>query len=317
MTMVGGTVVYRSTVSPYVASNAIVRRSVFISQHFTTGPDLAHGGTPVTRSAFAFYIPGDGRSLPSPAAPVHAQPPEAASRPQPAVGDHNAPPPASDDDDAAAIRPSPTSSSINLPTTLPLPRHKGELSPDAIGSTGTCGTAASADQLSNFFGLDVGANIGLEFRFGVMQTPRSDRAAHHIAPARFSSPRKYDAWHQTDDVAGLASPASCRLRATTTSREQRERAKQLRAGARRRDFPRGRHAARAVRDALLGRQHRHRRATRTATPASSDLAAASGSALTRRPISAPKSRRGSAGWSSGIRNTDSRSRNASARTSSR
>ena len=88
------------------------------------------------------------------AAPVSAQPPAS---------------PADAADDDAKLRPlEPDFSLVNLPTTLPLPVHAGNfhlthrfnenLRRDSFGI-----------QASNLFGLDEGATIQLEYRFGVMK----------------------------------------------------------------------------------------------------------------------------------------------------
>jgi hypothetical protein len=76
-------------------------------------------------------------------------------------------PPADDDDER--LRPlEPDFTLINLPTTLPLPLHKGNfhlthrfnenLRRDSFGT-----------QLSNLFGLDQGATIQFEYRFGLLK----------------------------------------------------------------------------------------------------------------------------------------------------
>jgi hypothetical protein len=124
------------------------------------------------------------------AAPVYAQPPAAPS-------DAAAQPPApSDDDDHAKLRPlEPDFVTINLPTTLPLPargmsfhlthRFNEDLRNDSFDT-----------QLSNVFGLDNGANIGLEFRYGVTKHLEAIVQRTSIGKTiQFSG--KYDAWHQT------------------------------------------------------------------------------------------------------------------------
>jgi hypothetical protein len=96
----------------------------------------------------------------SAAAPVYAQPPAAPAVPA-------ATPPSTDDDEK--LRPlEPDFSLVNLPTTLPLPVHAGNfhlthrfnenLRLDSFGT-----------QASNLFGLDQGATIQFEYRFGLMK----------------------------------------------------------------------------------------------------------------------------------------------------
>ena len=57
---------------------------------------------------------------------------------------------------------------INLPTTLRLPTHKSDfhLTHRFLGNLEK---GSFTDQLSNLFGLDNGAAIGLEYRFGIMR----------------------------------------------------------------------------------------------------------------------------------------------------
>lgn len=121
----------------------------------------------------------------STAAPVYAQDP--APAPAPA---------APSDDDDAKLRPmEPDFVTINLPTTLPLPAHamnfhlshrfNEDLRNDSFGT-----------QLSNVFGLDNGANIGLEFRYGVMKHLEAIVLRTSLGKTiQFTA--KYDGWHQT------------------------------------------------------------------------------------------------------------------------
>ena len=104
--------------------------------------------------------------------------------------------PASDDDDAKLRPLEPDFVTINLPTTLPLPKHADELSSDATGSTRICRATASSTQLGNLFGLDNGANIGLEFRYGVMKHLEAIVLRTSIGKT-FQFTAKYDGWHQT------------------------------------------------------------------------------------------------------------------------
>jgi hypothetical protein len=124
------------------------------------------------------------------AARVYAQPP--AESAAPAV---QAPAPSSDDDDAKFRPVEPDFVTINLPTTLPLPAHamnfhlshrfNEDLRNDSIGT-----------QFSNVFGLDNGANIGLEFRYGVMKHLEAIVQRTSISKTiQFTA--KYDGWHQT------------------------------------------------------------------------------------------------------------------------
>ena len=137
----------------------------------------------------------------SSAAPVYAQPP--AASPDPAVQA----PPASDDDDGKFRAVEPDYVTVNLPTTLPLPVHamnfhlshrfNEDLLNDSIGT-----------QFSNVFGLDNGANIGLEFRYGVFKHLEAVVQRTSLSKTiQFSA--KYDGWHQTATVpVGLSVIAS-------------------------------------------------------------------------------------------------------------
>jgi hypothetical protein len=132
-----------------------------------------------------------------PAKPVYAQPPDSgAAQPPAAAADPAAQAPDSSDDDHAKLRlAEPDFETINLPTTLPLPRHgmtfhlshrfNEDLAGDSFGT-----------QVSNLFGLDTGANIGLEFRYGV--TKHLEAIVLRTSIGRtFQFTAKYDGWHQT------------------------------------------------------------------------------------------------------------------------
>jgi hypothetical protein len=109
-------------------------------------------------------------------------------------------PPASqadaDDDDDATLRPlEPDFTLINLPTTLPLPLHKGNFRL-THRFNGNLRSGNFGDQASTLFGIDEGAVIGLEYRFAV---------AKHVEAAvyRTNASRtiefygKYDAFHES------------------------------------------------------------------------------------------------------------------------
>jgi hypothetical protein len=89
---------------------------------------------------------------------IWAQTPPPAPAAQPA--------PSTEDDDAALVPTEPDFALINLPTTLRLPRYKGNFRlTHRFQSNLRTGTFGS--QASNLFGLDSGAAIGFEFRFAV------------------------------------------------------------------------------------------------------------------------------------------------------
>ena len=117
----------------------------------------------------------------SAAAPVYAQSPAAS--------------PSSSDDDEKLRPLEPDFSLVNLPTTLPLPVHAGDfhlthrfnenLRLDSFGT-----------QASNLFGLDQGATIQLEYRFGVMKHLEAIVSRTNVSRTiQFSA--KYDAFHES------------------------------------------------------------------------------------------------------------------------
>jgi hypothetical protein len=111
------------------------------------------------------------------------------------------------DDDGALDLAEPDFSVVNLPTTLRLPVGKGDFHlTHRFG--GNLRQGSFGDQLGDLFGLDRGATIGLEFRYGV--------ARHLQAIVHRSSfektiqlSAKYDAIHQSDampiSVSGILS----------------------------------------------------------------------------------------------------------------
>src|SRR5262245_39029443 len=75
---------------------------------------------------------------------------------------------AQDDDDATLQLAEPDFRLINLPTTLRLPKFKGNF--DLTHRfAGNLRRGDFGDQLSDLFGIDEGAVVGLEYRFGVVR----------------------------------------------------------------------------------------------------------------------------------------------------
>ena len=86
----------------------------------------------------------------------------------PATSHAQSPPPAPASDDAALNAAQPDFTIVNLPTTRRLPTMKSAFRvTHRFGRSLTRGSFA--DSAANLFGLDSGAQIGLEFRFGVMR----------------------------------------------------------------------------------------------------------------------------------------------------
>ena len=102
---------------------------------------------------------------------------------------------AADDDDDARLDPAePDFTLVNLPTTLRLPVHAGNFHLTHRFNE-NLRSDKFTDQLSNLFGLDEGATIGLEFRFGIMKHLEATASRTNFnRTIQFSG--KYDAVHQ-------------------------------------------------------------------------------------------------------------------------
>ncbi|HEX3702221.1 MAG TPA: DUF5777 family beta-barrel protein [Vicinamibacterales bacterium] len=102
---------------------------------------------------------------------------------------------AADDDDDAVLRPlEPDFTLINLPTTLPLPLHKGNFRL-THRFNGNLRSGNFGDQASSLFGIDEGATIGFEYRVAVMK--HVEAAAYRTNFDRtIQLYGKYDAFHQ-------------------------------------------------------------------------------------------------------------------------
>ena len=113
----------------------------------------------------------------------------------------SAPPPATvDPRDLADRRPSlvePDFTIVNLPTTLRLPRYKSAFR-IAHRFTRTLNNPDFGDVAGNLFGLDGGAIIGLEYRFGVMRGLQAGVYRTSSKTIQFFG--QYDAMRQTPAV---------------------------------------------------------------------------------------------------------------------
>lgn len=99
------------------------------------------------------------------------------------------------DDDAALDPAEPDYVVVNLPTTLRLPVHAWNFHLTHRFTGVNLRQDSFADQASNLFGLDAGANIGLELRFGVMRHLEAVVQRTSISKTiQFEA--KYDGWHQ-------------------------------------------------------------------------------------------------------------------------
>src|SRR5262245_49382926 len=112
------------------------------------------------------------------------------------------------DDDDAKLRPAePDFTLINLPTTLPLPVHGGNFHL-THRFAGNLRQGSFSDNASSLFGLDRGAFIGLEYRFGVVK--HLEAAVYRTSfDKTFQFYGKYDAVHQDTThpigISGLVS----------------------------------------------------------------------------------------------------------------
>jgi len=104
-----------------------------------------------------------------------------------------------DDDDDAKLRPAePDFVVVNLPTTLPLPVHGADFHLTHRFNEDLRGDSFGT-QAGNLFGLDNGANIGLEFRYGLIKHVEAIVQRTSISKTiQFSG--KYDGWHQNDRI---------------------------------------------------------------------------------------------------------------------
>jgi len=115
--------------------------------------------------------------------PAHAQPPATTTQP-------------GGEDDDEKLRPlEPDFTLVNLPTTLPLPVHAGNFHLTHRFNENLRRDSFST-QVSNLFGLDEGATIQLEYRFGVMKHLEAIVSRTNVdRDIQFSA--KYDAFHQS------------------------------------------------------------------------------------------------------------------------
>jgi hypothetical protein len=128
---------------------------------------------------------------------AHGQPPDQQQPPTPPTdAAAAAATPKADDDDDARLRPiEPDYSLVNLPTTLPLPVHAGD-----FHLTHRFNENLAQDSLktsaSNLFGLDEGATIDFEYRFGLMKHVELIASRTNVNRT-ISLGTKYDAFHQS------------------------------------------------------------------------------------------------------------------------
>jgi hypothetical protein len=106
---------------------------------------------------------------------------------------------AQSDDDDAKLRPAePDFTLINLPTTLPLPLHGSDFHLTHRFNLDLT-SVDFGDAAANLFGLDNGANIGLEYRFGVIKHLEAVILRTSLSKT-FQFTGKYDGWHQGEKL---------------------------------------------------------------------------------------------------------------------
>ena len=112
------------------------------------------------------------------------------------------------DDDDAKLRPAePDFTLVNLPTTLPLPVHGGNFRL-THRFAGNLRDRSFSENASNLFGLDQGAVVGFEYRFGIMK--HLEAAAYRTSfDKTIQLYAKYDAMHAGDKLPfGISALAS-------------------------------------------------------------------------------------------------------------
>ena len=143
-----------------------------------------------------------------------AQQPDAAPQAAPAAAQSAA----SAEHDDAVLRPlEPDFTLINLPTTLPLPVHKGNFRL-THRFNGNLRNGDFDDQLSSLFGIDQGATIGFEYRFGIVKDVEISayRTNYNRTIQLYG---KYDAMHQ-DASTPLGVSALVSVEGTNNFRDQ-------------------------------------------------------------------------------------------------
>ena len=90
---------------------------------------------------------------------------------------------------------------VNLPTTLRLPRHKSAFRVTHRFAR-PLGSGDFGNLLEDFFGLDSGAQIGLEYRFGLFR--KTQVGIHRTSDRTIQFLAQYDLVKQEEGVFGLA-----------------------------------------------------------------------------------------------------------------
>ena len=129
------------------------------------------------------------------AAAQEAQPPAGTSQNEPASQSDVAP---ADDDDSVPVLAEPDFRVLNLPSTLRLPRH-GSNFQLTHRFNGNLRRGSLGGNAGNLFGLDQGAAVGFEYRFGIARHLQA--AVYRTAIDKvFQFYTKYDAVRQGDSL---------------------------------------------------------------------------------------------------------------------
>jgi Membrane bound beta barrel domain (DUF5777) len=146
----------------------------------------------VTRSAFATFIVAALVAILAVPSAARGQTPATSSTASNATPATQAP---TDDDDGRLDLAEPDFVVINLPSTLRLPVHAGNFHL-THRFDGNLRDGSFSDQLSSLFGVDVGAAMSFEYRFGIMRHLEAIASrANRSRAIEFSA--KYDGWHQS------------------------------------------------------------------------------------------------------------------------
>ena len=129
------------------------------------------------------------------AAAQEGQPPAGTSQNEPTSQSDVAP---ADDDDSVPVLAEPDFRVLNLPSTLRLPRH-GSNFQLTHRFNGNLGRGSLGGNAGNLFGLDQGAAVGFEYRFGIARHLQA--AVYRTAVDKvFQFYTKYDAVRQGDSL---------------------------------------------------------------------------------------------------------------------
>ena len=210
-----------------------------------------------------------------------------------------------DEDDAKPQPMEPDYRVINLPTTLRLPRHGGNFTL-THRFNGDLTEGSFLDQLGNMFGMDSGASIGLEYRYGIMRHVEAVAFRTNIdRTIQFTG--KWDPWRQGENNMAISVSPFVAVEGANNFRERYATSVGATVSRNMHDKVEVYAVPWLVMNSAAGTGEYRKR---------SRSASAGGCVSSRACSSSRKSRRASAGTSRRMRRTGSASRPASADTSS-